>query len=877
MRRYSYYILIIAVFAALCTGCSVEKNTGASRFYNSLISKYNIYFNGSEAYKAGVAKVKANNRDDYSTLLPVFEYSMPESAQVCNADMERAIQKTSKLVALYSITAKPEPGKNGKRKKDDEFYNRKEYNEWVDDAYLLMAKAQFYEKNFDGARSTISFNLGITTDPEIIRESNVWMSRILNEEGKYSEADRLLQLVTDDKDSPKRIMAMVAATKADILLRQKKYQAAIDPLKKAIELSNDKHTKVRFTYLLAQVCKASGQNELSTEYFKDVIKMNPSYEFEFNAGINLAGVTDLSSGDAEDLRKTLTKMLRDVKNKEYLDQIYFALGELSRRQGDITEAINLYTKAAVSSRNNNRQKARAYLALGEYFFSLPEYMQAHFYYDSAVSLIDKTYPDYDVISRRASDLNDYAGFHLVVTEEDSLRKVAAMSEGERENLIAGIIRSYDEKEMAGKLQPGNDRYNMGEYYENEQRSRDAISSEGGWYFYNQAALTFGRTEFRRRWGDRKLEDNWRRANRSRSAVTPGTTDNAEPKSKEDTVKVNPERTREYYLRKLPLTDSLRKVSMNKSAEALLGEGKILASRLNDTVRAVSSLEEAARPGGEDITRAEALYEMYRILRLSEPAKAERRRSELLSQYPNTEFALILSDPDYVRRQNEAARASTVMYETAYNLYKSGNYPEAVLTCEEALRKFSHDELAPKFMLLEALATGATSGEMAYKEKLDTLAGTYPETPEGKKAAEIIEVLKREIPEIRIAEDMKIVESLYSADTAQPHYVMLVIENTSSNLNQMTFDVINFNLDNYANRNYKTESSAAGPAFSLITVGVFESVREAKTYMSSFDPLKEIRGSAEAKLSVFIISRDNLAKFREDKNVDRYRLFYKNNY
>ncbi|HUW92598.1 MAG TPA: tetratricopeptide repeat protein, partial [Bacteroidales bacterium] len=415
-RRLSYNVALTLVLTALIAGCSVEKNTGASRFYHSLISKYNIYFNGFEAYKAGVAKVKAAHRDDYSSLLPVFEYSAPEAAQVSGADMERAVQKASKVIALYSITARPEEKKRGDRSAaDEDFYNRREYNEYVDDSYLLMAKAQFYQKNFTGARATLSYNLGLTKDPGIIGESAVWMARIHTEEGNYQEADRLLQSISDPDGSSKALKAMIYSTAADIALRQKRYEAAINPLSRAIEYSNDKQTRVRLTYLLAQTCKAGGDNTLSTKYFRDVIRMNPPYDLEFNAGINLAGVADISSGDAEDLKKTLHRMLRDSKNKEYLDQIYFAMGELERRQGNIDKAIELYLESARTSTGNNLQKARSYLALGEYFYSIPVYVKAQSYYDSAMYLIDKRFPDYETISRTSSDLNEYASFHSVVS------------------------------------------------------------------------------------------------------------------------------------------------------------------------------------------------------------------------------------------------------------------------------------------------------------------------------------------------------------------------------------------------------------------------------------------------------------------------------
>lgn len=879
MRRSVYHAAVIILLTLTLTGCSVEKNTGTSRFYHSLISKYNIWFNGNEAYKAGLQKIRDSHRDDYSEMLPVFEYSSPESARAASSDMERAIQKASKVIALHSITARPDEKKRrGADERSEEFYNRREYNEWVDDAYILMAKAQFHQKNFMAARSSFSYAISIANDPEIVTEAGIWMARIQAEEGNYTEATRLLRTVGEPEGLSRPLKAMYYSTEADILLGQERYGDAITPLTGATDYTDDKDTRVRLTYLLAQVCRAAGDNSLSTRYFTRVIRMNPPYDLEFNADINLAGVTDISRGDAEDLIKSLRRMLRDSKNTDYLDQIYFALGELEMRRGNSDEALKLWSQAAASSTVNSRQKARAYLALGEHFYSLPDYMTAWHYYDSASYLVDRQFPGYDRISRLTTGLSEYAQFHSVVVTEDSLRRVASMTPAERDALIAGIIRSAEEDQRKEASGDGSDRYNMGQYYENEQRYRGAITAEGGWYFYNQSALTFGRTEFRRRWGERRLEDNWRRANKARAAFSNGTT--AEVRQENgagDTAAVAPALTQEYYLRDLPLTDSLMRLSASRSATALLGEGKILASRLSDTLTAAESLEQASRTGNDDKIKAEALYELYRLLRDSDPARAERRRAELLASYPDTEYALILSDPDYVRKQQEQAAMATRNYEEAWEAFSSEQYAEARAISSETVRLYPEHELIPKFMLLDAMATGAMEGEMAYKDKLDSLVAKYPATDEGRRAAEITDFLRREMPAVKEAEDIRIAEELYHSDPLQPHWVMIIAGNARANMNQMVFDVINYNLDTYPDKNYRTEGTAVDRGYILITTGPFSNAGEAETWITSFDPAAHIREADSTAVSVWQISRDNLEKFREDKDIDRYLIFYRKEY
>ncbi|MCK7538182.1 MAG: hypothetical protein MZV63_48130 [Marinilabiliales bacterium] len=354
------------------------------------------------------------------------------------------------------------------------------------------------------------------TPVSLPRQQYGWLASRQRRE-TINEASRLIGEISDPENLSKGLKSMYYSTLADITLRQKRFGDAVAPLTKAMELTGDKDTKVRLDLPPGTGMRSRRRQPLSTRYFRQVIRMNPSYDLEFNAGINLAGVTDISHGDAGDLMKSLRRMLRDSKNKDYLDQIYFAMGELDKRTGNTDEAIRLWSQSAATSTVNSRQKARAYLALGEHYYARPDYLTAAYYYDSAFYLLDDQFPDYETIGRRTTDLFEYAGFRTVVITEDSLRRVAGMSAAERDAFIAAIIRSVEAEQAKARTGEGEDRYNMGLYYENEQRYQGSISAEGGWYFYNQTALSFGRSEFKRRWGDRRLEDNWRRANKARLA------------------------------------------------------------------------------------------------------------------------------------------------------------------------------------------------------------------------------------------------------------------------------------------------------------------------------------------------------------------------
>lgn len=857
-------------------GCSVEKNTGASRFYHNLTSKYNIYFNGLESYRAGVAKVNKGVNDDYGTLLNVFEYSDQASDGLCTADMERAVQKASKLITLKSITARPVKRKNQPSRSDD-FYNLKEYNRWVDDSYLLMGKARFYQKDYAQARATITFNNENSDDQDIITEGKIWLARIHTETGSYSEALRQLEESGNPGAMPSSLRTMYYTTKADILIRQKKISEAISPLGNAISSIRSRQQKARLTYLLAQIYGATGQSEKAIEAYTRVTRMRAPYEMEFNARIGMASVYAPSAGGSGKIMTDLLAMTRDNKNKEYLDQIYYAMGRLADQDGKTGEAIACYKKAAHTTGSSANGRGRAYLALADHYFDQPDYINSRAYYDSALLILDRQYPDYQMISSRSANLGELVSQLTIISTEDSLRRVAAMNETDRSRLIDGIIQKVIQDERAMAME-GRDEgmYNLGQYYENERRYRDNIEQEGQWYFYNQAALTFGRTEFKRRWGDRPLEDNWRR--RNKRIIHSYEIRDEEAADINDSIPGNDNpRSQEYYLRNLPLTDSLIAVSEDKTANALFNAGRVYATSFNDNQKATASWNDLLTRFGGHYLVPRTLYQLYMLYHETEPSRAEAYRQNLLEHHPGSDYALIMTDPDYFRKKREAELLTDKLYEQAYESYLAGNYLQAGKLCDSIITVTPGHSLTPKARLLRALTFAAQGNEKTYREQLSSLIKDYPGTEEAGRAAGLMSALDSEKPELRIEEDRQIAAEIYSWEPKEPHLFVLLIENPAFNINQATFDVINFNIDNFPDRNLKAAGSLIDNKFIILTISIFPTSAEAMEYYKSLDILKVVRNTTPANSKSFIISRGNMEAFLKDKDPIRYMVFFKEKY
>ncbi len=862
-------------------GCSVEKNTSTTRFYHSLTSRFNIYFNANESFKAGEEKITRAYKDDYSELLRVFEYSDPEAARTATSDMNIAIQKASKIITLKSITAKPESGgKNLPDPKNEEFLNRKEYNEWVEKSYLLMGKARLYMHEFEIAKSTLGYNISYSSNRDVITESKIWLARAYTETGNFNEAKRILQETDISNIRSKHILSTYYTTVTDLDIRQKNYNEAAENLQRALKYVSGKRNRIRLTYLLAQLYEKIGNYNSSALYYKKVIKMNPPYEVEFYARINLAGAYNPSQGTTEGIRKELEKMIRSPKNSDYLDLIYYTIAGLYRKEGKDKEAGEYFKKSASSSTSNKNQKGKAFLALADYYFSIPDYLLAGKYYDSAVIFLDQKYPDYQSVKTKAGNLNSLISQLLIIQREDSLQKVARMSPAERNILIATIIddvrRAEAEAISAGQT-PGTS-YNLGQYFENERRFQPNIEQEGKWYFYNQAALTFGRTEFRRRWGDRKLEDNWRRANKARASFQVTDEQQQNGNSRKDEIPPeNDNKKPEFYLRNLPLNDSLMTLSNKKIALALLEAGKIYYENFADASKASETLETLINRFPDSSLESETLYTLYNIHKETNNIKSEIYRQKLIQKYPESEYTRIITDPSYFSRKFEETRLAEKLYEQAFEAWQKEDFSSAISLCNKGLSEYCSHELAPKFQLLKSYCIARTENEKAFKDELGKVTGKWPGTPEATRAQELIAFLNQEIPELKIEEEKQIAVEIYSPEKDSQHLFALIIMDPTFNINQATFDVISYNIDNYTNRNFRTAGALVENKFLIITVSGFKDMNEAMDYYRNFNIEKEIRNTSGAKMFSFIIGSKNLEALEKDKNPERYLIWFKENY
>lgn len=882
------------VLIFLFSGCSTKKNTIVSRSYHNLTAHYNAYFNGREKIKSAVKTMNNSYKDDYTKVLPLFTYGDENLSKASFPAMDFSIKKASKVISMHSIKAKPNRKNRAQTKRQKAFMKQTEYCKWVDDSYLLMGKAHFYKRDFYPAEESFQFVISEYNTNPIKNKASLWLARNYNEQEKYDKSRQILELLDGDKKFPKKLKPELNSIYADYYLKQKKYADVIPYLTKATEKAKRKE-KARYKFVLAQIYQNLGQKKKANELYKEVIALNPNYEMTFNAQINRASAYDASSSGARQMKKDLNKMLRDDKNKEYLDQVYYALGKILLSEGNESEAIKMFKLSTKNYVSNDNQKAISYLALGEIYFKKPLYVESQMYYDSAMLVLKKDYPDYEKIDLLTKNLTSLVKPLREIQYQDSMQTLAKMTANERNKIIDAKIAKLKEDEVKAQEELRQQQINS-QLYNQNQASRPAngtTQSGTGWYFYNQSTLASGFGEFRQKWGTRKLEDNWRRKNKA-FIETEMFSENAETKTETETTK-KPKfdnKTREFYLANIPLSDSAMKASHKILVDAYYDAGSVYKEKFMDYPKAINLFEELNKRYAENIYIPTTYYYLYQLnIQTKNQTKADFYKNLILSKYPNSQYSKILLDPNYLNDSNKEQSQLERLYEKTYIAHKSEKYSEVIDNYNEAkkMSSFSKDvNYVPKFKFLYSIAMGKTISLDSLASGLNSVVKQYPESEITASAKDILAKMKSGNLSKIAFEDSKTTSDttnqaiekveMYKFDEKAVQQVLIVFANKKIDVKRFEFDIINFNTDFFSMQDFNVNSLMLNNEYQLITVKSFVDLKQAKTYYETLlkqtELLKRLNG---IKNEIFIISSDNYPTFYKDKDLIKYLEFFKKNY
>ncbi len=860
------------------SSCSTEKTGWAHRTYHNTTSRYNGYFNAKELVRLKVKELD-NEPEDFSKMLPIFKYPTEDNLQNVIGDMDKAIEKCRRVISKHSIEKRGE-----------------QYVKWIDDTYLLMGKAHFYKQEFPKSKEMFNYVSKKFKQEEIRFDALLWLSKTYVEDKNYRKAERILRLAEGEAQFPERLKKEMHLSYADMFLKQGNYELAIADLQRAIDLTKKRKEKARLYFILAQMYQEMGQKGEASLTFAKVVALKPDYDMIFYARIQRALSFSQDYGGKAEIRAELLKMLKDDKNVEFRDQIYYALAELEMADDNQELAIDYYKESTITSVSNDPQKGLSFLKLGDIYFEKPEYVFAQMYYDSAVTFMNTEHERYDELLKLSQNLNDLIAQLQTIEQQDSLQKVAKMSEAERLALIDDLIyqRRIEEEEKREQFENQtafNNQNNAG----GQPGLPGSGNGAGDWYFYNPTAKGFGASEFKKIWGSRKNEDNWRRSNKSQVAPTVTTNENEGGEdffvnAEGDTVKVtNDWQDPNYYLKDLPLTEEALAQSDSSIVKAYYNLGLIYKEKLQDDPRAIEAFEELNKRFSDHEYLLTVYYRLYRMHDdLRQYSEADYYKNKILNEYSDSDYAKIIRDPESLKNENEQEIKAKAFYTRVYqNYYRRGYYSQTIKSAEEGIQLYAGTSVEPKLRFIRAMSLGQEKGEQGMREELKALAFKYKEDPIGKKAEEMLSALddmkdleakrKKEAQQEQEVEEEK-ENSPYAYEPSGSHnFVVLVpIEKLSSNNAQIA--ISNFNRANFRTLDLNVSTVLLGSDTAMITVKSFKSAADIKSYVRAFkaDKIKLAQIHA-ANAPGFPISFNNYAVFYQRKNLSEYLKFYNQNY
>ena len=883
---------MVVVLAA----CSNKTNTARSRFWQSFTTKYNVYFHGKTNYDEQEKAMLDAYEDDYSQRLymyPAEARSNPKAPQPTGS-FDRTIEKMEKAITLHSIKKKPKR-KSGKGRdpKYQEWMTRDEYNPFLHNAWYLLAKSQYMKGDFLDAAATFRYIARhFTWKKDLVQECQIREALCYCAMGWPNEADNVLSHVHMDEITNKSVRTLANAAFADYHIKAQNPEQAIPYLEQAVRGKGLKGSeKVRMNFLLGQLYEDMGdKHNAYLAYKRAGSSSGSSYRTKFNARIKQSAVYEGANIASE--VKALKRMTRYDRNKDYLDQVYYAIGNLYLSHGDTVHAIENYKLAAEKSTRNGVDKAISQLTLGGIYFNQRQYDDAQPCYAEAIPLVNEDFPNYKMLKKRSDVLDELAVYSQNVTLQDSLLELAKMTPEEQKAVIAKIIEELKKKEKEEAENAAREEYLAQQGAKGSQvRSSTpnlGMNADKSWYFYNTATKNAGKTQFQQQWGSRKLEDNWRRRNKSTFSFDDEEADSALMAMADslvvnengDTVKVDVEALKraedphyeEYYLKQIPKTEEDIASAHEIIQEGLYNMGTILKDKMEDYDAAAYEYCLLLERYPENTYRLDVFYSLYMMyMRNGQVADAEPYRDSILTQFADSKYGMAMQDPNYIENLKNMNQDQERMYEAAYANYLANNHAGVHEAYAEMMRKYPLSKIMPKFMFIDALSYLTEKDHEKFKETLKDMLQRYPQTDITPVASEIVKQLNQGrrlegggsnvrgmLWTTRLSNDttpqaLERTFTPFAEDNDKPQVFILLYPMDSVNGNLLLYEVARHNFNSFKVKDYDIEQMGFG-SLGLLVVKGMEDFKEATNYRTLFEQDQTI--NVPRQVHYVIISVDN---------------------
>jgi len=874
MRRNSLtyiFALLLAALSLMMQGCNAQKkNTAAARQYTAFITRYNIYYNGDTHFKETLAELEKNYEDDYTRRLymhPAEAKSDPKAPQP-SGDFTRSIEKAQKAIQIRSIKKRPQRKSGRQSAEYKAWLKRDEYNPFIHNAWMMMGRSQYFNGDFLGAASTFFYVAKhFTWLPATVTEAKLWQARSYLALDWLYEAEIIITRIKTDELTSGKLEELYNFTYADLLIRSSEYSAAVPYLQKAISKASGTQ-KPRLRFLLGQIYEHLGEKEKAYEAFKKAGSSSAiGYRAKFNARIKQSEV--FSGQDIEPEVRALRRMTRYDRNKEYLDQIYYAIGNLYLSRADTARAIENYALAVDKSTRGGIEKALAQITLGKLYFARGDYAKAQPCYSEAVPLLPDTYPDIALLRRRSDVLDELALYSQNVTLQDSLLRLSEMPEDELLKVIDRLIDEVKKKEKEEAEATRREEYeaqrSANENLIQDQNQRQFnINTDNSWYFYNTTTRNSGKTEFQKRWGARKLEDDWRRRNKASfnaddfdADAGDDLTESDAPADASDSIPAedagkleaqNDPHNPEHYLKDIPFTAQEKLQANDIIQEGLYNMGVILKDKLDDFAAANTEFQRLLSRYPDNVYRLDVYYNLYLMfIRMGDEAQAEKYRQLILSDFPESSYGTALRDPNYIENLRNMDKVQERLYEQTYTDYLENRNSAVHEALTQMQTKYPLSKLMPKFLFLDALTYVTENRPEKFNATLRELLEKYPDTDltpiasawlkgmaQGRKlhSSSSGTNMRGMIWDMRLGNDstLSASDSLanFEINESDPQLLVLVFDTDTVNANDLLYRVAAHNFKSFVVKDFDLEPMNFGRLGMLLVKG-FDNLRELNHY------------------------------------------------
>ena len=918
IRHIAYSIAAIILLAV--TACSTQKNTSGTRFWHAFNAKYNTYFNGAQAYIDGSLEKENGNVDNFTEMIPLYTVGNKSSRDIGKANFDRAIEKAEKAIARHSIKRRPEWTKNRKKtERDIEWLSRKEYNPFLWKAWMLMGRSQFHKGSFEEAASTFSYMSRIyKTQPAIYGKARAWLAKCYIEEGWLYDAEDVIRNMHRDSIDW-RAKKEWDYTMADYYVHTKDFGKAIPYLRMVIRHEMRRKQKAREWYLMGQLQAAVGNRAEAYNAFRHVIRQNPPYELEFNARIAMTEV--MAKGRSKQMISRLKRMAASDNNKDYLDQVYYAMGNIYLLDKDTTKAIGAYELGNKKATRSGIEKGELLLHLGDLYWNKEKFSDAKRCYGEAIGLLDKDRPDYEQLSNRSKVLDELVPYTDAVQLQDSLQYLAKCSEQERNVAIDRVIDALKKKEKEEKRKQaeqeqtqnqtgdsGNDDFpsrNNNRNVNNQNQKQQSST----WYFYNQMAVNQGKATFQRLWGKRENADNWQRANKtvvgnigSSNAIDELTDQQRdsifEADQRQDSLEQrmdsaqNDPHKREYYLAQIPFTPEKLAESNKALVDGLYHSGVIFKDKLDN----LNLAEKALRRLVDNYTDYEGMdnvfYHMYLLyMRKGEPDIAKTYVDSLKNRFPESQWTSLLSDPNFVENSRFGVQIEDSLYGATYNAFIAGRYGEVAGNVKVSDNRFPLGANRDKFLFIGGLGKLNDGDLEGCLKDMKEVVEKYPQSRISEIAGMIVNGVqagrrlrggKFDIGSVwdrrtDVLNDSDSIRNVRFTPGRNIDFKVLLVYNPDSlNENKLLFEVAKFNFTHFVVRNFDIEIVDDGGMHRMQLSG-FRSFDEAYQYARELAKTKSLLARMNKNTRVVVISDKNLKFIGVHFSYNDYEKFYEKNF